>query len=167
MAYGDITQTRLTNFKVSWNGTYLGFVDKVSPNIKIITKPIKVGSMGDIALGSRVIGAEGVIRVEFRESIAALLTTLTPWAGADKLLVPARGDDLYDYAALLTLHPEDLPDASKDEDLNFLKAVPNSPFLLERDGLADDKIVAEFAIFPDRAQLPELVYAHLGPVPAA
>jgi hypothetical protein len=162
----NLSRTRLGNWNVVWDSYDFGAVDKVTPKIAYVTKSIAVGSMGDVPLGKRFIRPELKITIEAREIDLALLKKLMPWwtSGSIPLTPQTLHQDLYAYAKLLTLHPSDLAADNHEEDLNIVKAVPDfSP--MERDGVADDKIIVEFEAFPDRAHFPDTVYGYVGPVP--
>lgn len=167
---GDVTKTRLGNYDLSWTANggslfALGFVDKVTPDITIVTKDIKVGSIGDVVLGKRIIALTGLVRVECRELDLTAYQKLMPWytSGAIPLNPATINKDLYDYAGLLTMHPTDVSGTAQD--ISLVKAVPviHQP---DRDGVADDKMIVDFHFFPLRTSLPTLVYGYIGPVPA-
>lgn len=169
MAY-DIARTRLTNQNVKWGplaSQYnFGAIDRINVRSVITKKEIKVGSVGDIVLGHRVLGLDAAISFEAREIDLTFLQKVHPWwtSGAIGMLPATALKDLYDYAQLLTLHPNDLPDATVNQDRNYVKAVP----LLEsadRDGVNDDKDMVTFLIYPDRTQLPNRIYGYIGAVP--
>lgn len=171
----NFTRLRLGNWDLRWTkaGGVLhdfGAVDKVTPDIEIVTVPKKVGSVGDVELGEWIVALKGTIRAELREIDLTTLQKLMPWWTTGNIsLIPATWhQDLYDYAGLLTLHPSDLPTATVTEDVHFLKAVPMfQP--MARDGVAPDKLLATFKFYPDRAQLvagaPLLSYGHIGTAP--
>lgn len=161
----DITRTRVGNWDITWGSYFVGGVDKVMPKMQLKTKPIKVGSVGDVVLGQRVIELAGSIDAELRERDLVALRALMPWynsGGSPHTLpiVPAAiHKDLYDYAANLRLHPTDAADATQDINLAF--AVPMlTP--MSRDGVKDDFELASWIFFPDRAQLPTLYYGYIG-----
>lgn len=168
---GDLTKTRLGNYDPSWTAAgagsafALGYVDRVTPDITIVTKEIKVGSIGNVVLGERIIAMTGVVRVECRELDLTAYQKLMPWytSGSIPMIPSTIHKDLYDYAGLLTLHPTDVSGTSQD--LSLVKAVPLI-MPMDRDGEADDQFIVDFHFFPDRAQLPTLVYGYIGPVPA-
>jgi hypothetical protein len=161
---GDLSRTRLTDWDVTW-GTYsLGYVDKVTPDLKIKTMPLKVGTLGDIEVGHRIIGLEGSIKVEVREIDFVMQRSLTPWGGTSGTVVnlmPTLPADLYDYAKALLLHPHD-KGSDVSEDVHLLKTVPKIIPATERDGMKYDVWTIEFQVFFDRAQLPQLVYGTIG-----
>jgi hypothetical protein len=163
MAY-DLTRTRLYNYDVTWDSYAFGAVDEVAPDFEIKVKEIKIGSFGDVKVGERIIGLEGKIKVMAREIDITLLRKMLPWytSGSVPLLPATVHKDLYDYAKLLTIHPIDI--SGTTEDLTFLKAVPRfKP--MQRDGTKDDVVEVNFEIFPDRTQLPTLVYGYVGASP--
>lgn len=166
----DISRTRLTNHKVKWGASGsqydFGAIDKVNVRSVITKKEIKVGSVGDVVLGHRVIGLEAAISFEAREIDLNFLKKVHPWwsSGAIAMLPATVLQDLYTYAQILTLHPNDLADGTVDQDRNFVKAVP----VLEssdRDGVNDDKDMVTFLIYPDRTQLPARIYGYIGAIP--
>lgn len=167
---GDLTKTRLGNYDPSWTAAggslwAMGFVDRVTPNITIVTKDIKVGSVGDVVLGKRIIAVTGTVRIEAREVDLTAYQKLMPWYSSGSIpLNPATiHKDLYDYAGLLTLHPTDV--SGTGQDLSLVKAVPLiTP--MDRNGNDDDRVIVDFHFFPDRTQLPTLVYGYVGPVPS-
>lgn len=169
----DATKTRLTNWSVKWKqagaGSAFDFggVDNVKPNIKIVTKDVKIGTTGAAVLGKRIVSLTGTVSAELREIDLTTLQKLMPWFTSGSIpLIPATvHKDMYDYAGLLTLHPDDLAADVLTQDLNLLKAVPTfTP--MDGDGENDNFILAEWEFFPDRAQLPSLNYGYVGAVPA-
>ena len=168
----DLTRTKLGDWNVTWNSVALGSVDKVTPDLKLITKPIKVGTLGDIVVGERIIGLDGTVKVELREIDNTQLAALTPWqvSGQAIPMIPTGYHvDLYSYAQLLTLHPTWATDTKTD--LNFTKAVPRIINPGEKDGVKDDIIIVEFSFYPDRgssglaATPPVVTYGTIGTAP--
>jgi hypothetical protein len=162
----DLANTRRTNWAVKWNGTDIGYVDKVDPSaLKLGMDPIQVGTIGKAALGVRFTGLEGTVKVQVRECTLLQLQTVIPWytAGATFPFTPPINKDLYDYAKELLLHPED-KGATVTEDVHLLKTVPISVANIARDGTKDDVWEIEFMVFPDRSSLPNLVYGRIGDV---
>jgi hypothetical protein len=166
----DPARLRLTNWSVKWATVDFGLVDRVTPNIELVTKEMKAGSIGDVKIGEWVIGLTGTITVELRELDVVTRQKLSPWwtTGSISLNPTTYHQDLYAYAALLTLHPLDVAAATHTQDLNLLKAVPKFKEM-EGDGNESNKIVAEFEFYPDRTQLlattPLLVYGYIGDPP--
>jgi hypothetical protein len=165
MAY-NIARTRLTDFNVSWATYDFGGIDEIRIRSVLTKKEIKVGSVGDVVLGHRVLGLDAAISFAAREIDLVYLKKVHPWwtSGPISLLPAAALQDLYSYAGLLTLHPNDLAAGTVDQDRNYLKAVP----LLDtsdRDGVNDDKDMVTFLLYPDRAQLPLKVYGYIGTPP--
>jgi hypothetical protein len=166
---GDLANTSLSNYTIVWGDEGeldFGFIDKVKLGGKMILKEIKVGSMGDVTLGHRVIGLEPAISIEARETTLAMLQGVHPWwtTGPIGMLPAQLHQDLYAYAQLLRLHPINAG-GSATKDRCYLKAVPflnNS----DRDGVNDDKDMIDFLIYPDRDQFPSLVYGYIGNPPA-
>lgn len=141
-------------YDVTWGTLDLGAVDAVKPDLKLKLAEKKVGSIGDIVVGHWIIGLEGTITVEAREVDLVQLQGLMPWYTSGSIpLTPATWHkDLYDYAAKLTIHPNDLPILTLTQDITLLKAVPMiRP--AERDGVKPDVLNIEFSFYPDRAQL--------------
>src|SRR5205085_2448080 len=99
----DLTKTRLRNYDVTWNSYAFGSVDKVTPDVRLIKKPITVGSVGAARLGDRIVGVDGTVKVEAREIAIALFRKMLPWysAGGVALNPATINKDLYDYAAAL------------------------------------------------------------------
>lgn len=175
----DLTRTQVSDYDVTWGAYIFGSVDKVTPALKILTKPIKVGTLGDIKLGDRIIGLDGTIKVECREADVVALKALTAWSatagtaspgtvGVNLPLIPATfHDDLYNYAQALILHPTHLPATNTASDLKLLKAVPHISGLGERDGVKDNVMMVEFEFYPDRAGFstspPTVNYGQIGP----
>src|SRR5689334_5858058 len=162
----DLAKTRKGLYSVVWNAFDFGAIDSVEPDIELDTDELMVGSVGKVVLGRRIIALTGTIKVVAREIDAALFQKLNPWWSSGPIgLTPATiHKDLYDYAQLLTIHPNDV-DAATTEDINLLKAYPRfKP--MKRDGVKDDLVEVEFEFFPDRAQIPALVYGYIGTPPA-
>lgn len=161
---GDLNRLQVSDYDVTWGSYNVGFVDKVTPKLALKLKEIKVGTLGDIVIGKRIIGLEGTIEVECREIDVVAINGLMPWSGgagnaspstsgASVPLVPAiYHKDLYDYALPLKLHPTHMG-TNTTQDLNLLKAVPHMSYLGDRDGVGDNKVMLEFEFFPDRTAL--------------
>jgi len=169
MAY-DFTRLRLGNYDCTWNAVAMGAVDKVTPNLELITKEKKVGSLGNLVIGHWIIGLGGDITCEFREVDLTHFQKMMPWYVSGNIpLVPATWHkDLYDYAATLILHPNDLPAATLTQDVVLTKCVPMFKFP-DRDGENPDKPAVKFMFYPDRSQLtvagaPVLSYGTFGNV---
>jgi hypothetical protein len=166
MAY-NIARTRLCDWDVTWSSYSFGAVDKVTPDITIKTAPIKVGSVGDVELGSRVISVDGTVKVEMREIDLTALQGVMPWytSGSIPLNPATVHEDMYSYAAILNLHPTDVASGTLTQDLNLLMAVPMIQ-MMEADGKTDGKVLVTFKFYPDRSQLPALVYGYVGAPPS-
>jgi hypothetical protein len=160
----DLTRTRVGNYDCTLGAYAFGAVDNVKPTIEIVKKEIKVGTIGNVVLGDRLIGANVAVEIEAREIDPALIKKLCPWWTSGSIaFTPATAHiDFYTYAQVLNLHPTDVTGTA--EDLNFVKAVPIfNP--MQRDGDKDDIVLAGFRIYPDRSVLPNLVYGYVGPIP--
>lgn len=162
----DVTKTRRCNWNATWNTTDLGGVDDVSPNITMMVRPITIGTIGEAPLGDRFVGLEGTVEIVCREVTRVLMEKMFPWfagtTGTSAVdLSPAVNVDLYTYAQKLTLHPTDLAADVTAQDLELLKTVPVQGFNLSRTGRDDDGWRLVFKIYPDRSQLPALVYGKL------
>jgi hypothetical protein len=170
---GDITRTRRTNWDASWKGQSLGLVDEVFPDIDLVLKPIRVGTLGPIDLDERVEALKCQVKIQVREIALAVFQQLCPWYGGTGSIpgVPLKpGQRLYEYAGALVLHPHDLPATDLSEDLNFVKAVPvTPPAKLKRDGTKEDVFEIVMHAYPDwgtlQAAEPELRYFYIGPIP--
>jgi hypothetical protein len=175
----DITQTKVRNYRATWGSFVGGYQDKLTMGVKLKTKEVKVGTLGDVVLDERVIGLTGTIKIEFRQLSAAMRNGLMPWsatagtatpgtAGVSIPMIPAAfHTGLYQYAKELVLHPVDLIDADTSQDVTFTKAVP---WIKEdADGVADNKLEVEFMIYPDQSQAtaspPVISYGYYGPPP--
>ena len=161
----NITRTRLGDWDLTWNGIFLGSVDKVTPDLKIRTVPIKVGSMGDAKLGERIIELDGNVKAEAREIDLPFYQDFTAWNStgtnaATLQLIPSTPNvDMYTYSQLLRMHPTDASDATQD--LALLHAVPLiTP--MNRDGKKDDMCLVTFVFYPDRTSLPNKSYGYYG-----
>jgi hypothetical protein len=173
----DFSRLQVSDYDVTWGSYALGSVDKVTPKLTLKLKEIKVGTLGDVVIGKRIIGLEGTVEVECREIDIVAIKGLMPWSAAagnaspgtsvvQIPLVPALfHKDLYDYALALKLHPTHMG-ADVSTDMNLLKAVPHMSYLGERDGVGDNKVLLEFEFFPDRGSLsgtpPTLSYGTIG-----
>lgn len=166
---GDITKTRRTNWKCTWNATDLGYVDEVTPELSYMLEAITVGSIGKAKLGERFLGLSGdTIKIQVRECTRAVVEKLLPWftgttGSAEIALTPPINTDIYTYAQALVLHPEDLAAGTVNEDVELYKAVPVSAWPMKRNGQQDDVWEVTFRIFPDRTQLPALKYGRVKP----
>jgi hypothetical protein len=178
----DLSRTGVSDYDVTWGAYVFGAVDKVDPSgMKIKTKPIKVGTLGDIMIGERIIGLEGTLKIEIREVDQVTLKALVPWAATAGQATPGSAavsipiipatfhKDRYDYALPLKLHPTHLASSDTSQDMVLLKAVGNFVYLGDRDGVKDNALAAEFMFFPNRSDLtasPPLVnYGYYGVAP--
>lgn len=168
---GDVTKTRVGNYDVSWtaNGgtSYAhGYVDDVGVDLKLLLQPIKVGSIGPAILGHRVRGLseDSKVTVECREIDLTHFQKMCPWftTGSVALSPATINKDLYDYAGPLIVHPNDVTGTTQD--ITLVKAVALRGFM-SRNGDDDDVVVIEYRVYPDRAQLPTLVYGYIGAAP--
>jgi hypothetical protein len=164
----EIARTVVNNMDVMWDAYAFGGNDKVTLQVPQKLKEIKVGSMGDLVLGHRVLGIENPkITVEVREIDLTFLQAIHPWwtSGAISVLPLAAQQDLYDYAAVLKLHPNHLPVGTVNQDRNYLKAVPMLSDA-SRDGVADGKDLVDFILYPDRSLFPIVSYGYIGAIPS-
>jgi hypothetical protein len=157
---------RRTFYQVLWgdSGPFdFGLLDTVDPALDLKLEPITSGTTGKLILGQRVVGVEGYVSIQVRETTLTMLQKVTPWwsSGAIPLVPAAANVDLYTYAQLLTLHPGD-QGVVTTQDLKLTKAVPAQAFKLRRDNKSDDVYELRFTFFPDRAQLPNVVYGTIG-----
>jgi hypothetical protein len=150
--------SRRTNFQCLWKATSpndLGLVDDVDPSgVKLILDPIMTGSTGKKnKLGDRVVGFEGLIKIQLRQLNLNNYETLMPWAAtAPYALTPLLNVDMYSFADQLTLHPVDMLTATT-EDIIFTNAVPITLPLPKRTGGNDDLWEMTFAIYPNRTTM--------------
>jgi hypothetical protein len=167
-----VTNTRRTAWLPKWGpaGSQYDFggVDKVTPDLRLVTSPITIGTTGKAVLGQRIDALEGTVTVEAREITRAMMEEMLPWhsSGDSISLIPSTlNTDLYDYAQLLTLHPKDVASNVFTQDINLLKAVPlYRP--MDADGKEDNKVIVTFIFFPDRSVIDTaLAYGYVGPVP--
>lgn len=164
---GDLARTAVSNYTVSWGDTTpydFGFIDDTDVDLKLKLKEIKVGTLGDVVLGQRIIALEGSIKVKARELDEAYLRKVwaaAPATGSIPLIPTTAHKDLYDLAQILRLHPTSHAANAKDEDIVLVKAVPLLP-KRKRDGEADDSDDIEFIFFPDRTKFPVLDYGWIG-----
>lgn len=141
------------------------------PQVKIAGKWVDklTAQTGEVALGASYGGADIEIMTPLLQPNLELIRAMMPWAqaqGSFLLLPPSLGVDLYDYAALLNLHPLSAG-AGTNEDINMAKAVPTGALELTRDGAGHDVLPMTWRVFPDRAQLPALIMGYVGPLPGA
>jgi hypothetical protein len=160
----NVSETRRTDWDVSWDGVSCGLLKKVDPSkLKWMIDAIRTGTTGKMDLGGRFVGISGTAVVEIQQITTAAITQLQPWYPHAH---PPLNKDLYDYAKQLVLHPADLPADAKDQDLVWVKAVPTGGYDLARDGEKDDVWPVEFMIYPDRDKLlaapPWLFYGYIG-----
>lgn len=162
----NAANSRRTMYDVSWAAYDLGGLDDVKPDFALVLEAIKMGSTGNVKLGDRFVGLtdDAKVTVVLRESVRATIQKLMPWASqvaaAALVLTPGVNVDLYTYAQPLILHPRDRTGQTPatNEDLSLLKTVPIKAVEIPRTGNAEDKWEVTFLIYPDRAQLPALVY---------
>ena len=144
-------------YQVLFNAVDVGLTDVVDPTgVKLTGRKITAGTFGkDLALGYRVTGSEGTIKVQILQLNLAQYIALCPWySGTGAIpLTPPNGADLYTYAKTLVLHP--IQNASSTtEDLNYGMCCPmTSPGQVKRDGGDDDVWEIEFMPFPNRTTL--------------
>lgn len=147
----DVTKTRKLDWNVIFDTAGIGLVDAVDPTkLKMVYKELKAGTTGDVVLSDRFVALNGSIDVDVRQITVAQITKLCPWFPH---ATPPVGKLLYDYAKKLVLHPSDLPDTDKTEDIGFWKAVPMTGYMIKRDGEKEDVWKVSFAIYPDHAKL--------------
>jgi hypothetical protein len=158
---------RETDYLCTWGSYALGQTQKVTPALKMKLEPIKRGSTGQHVLGHFIVALEGTIKIQCADITASLIDQLCPWvsSGAYPLIPLAMNQDLYSYAAQLTLHPLDKSDTT--EDLVILHASCLSiPDQIERDGMKPDVWEIEFQPYPDRTKLlaspPVVHYGYVG-----
>src|SRR5712691_3929174 len=104
----DPTRANVSDYDCTWGAYFLGLVDKVTPDLKLKTKEVKFGTLGDIKIGERVLGLEGMIKVEGREIDRVLVNGIIAWSAtagnaspgtattALQLTPPLYHKDLYD-----------------------------------------------------------------------
>ena len=156
---GSIGIANRKHYAVVFNSIDLGLCDDVDPTgVKLLFDDITTGSTGKKnVLGKRMVGANGGIKVQFRQLNQAQFAALAPWnvswTTGHVIMTPPLNSDLYTYSQTLTLHPvENASDTT--EDLIFSHACPmNAPGLVKRGGDKDDVFEVEFAVFVDRTAL--------------
>lgn len=164
----NLANLLLFDWDVTWGTFAHGGVDKVTPKIAYTRKPKKVGSVGDVELGAWIVGLSAAITVEHREIAKTFYQKIIPWnaGNTDTASVPlfpsTLNADEYAYAAALILHPSHLLAADTTQDFTFPKAYPHL-MPSEADGENPNKCIVEYTLFPDRTQLPVLVYGWQGP----
>lgn len=169
----DITQMDMSGYAVFFNGVTLGWSKEVDPGgLKIQTVDKKIGELNNAVVGKVVIGLEGSIKTVLHQVSRDILLQVMPWTAGvvgdgSRLIAPALGDDLYDFADVLRIHPRQAG-SSTAQDMNFIKAVPL--IKLPKSGSGDFREVeVEWTVFPDQAALiadPSImVYGYLGAVP--
>src|SRR3954468_14701573 len=150
----DASRRRFTAYDVKWGSVVLGSVANVEPKIEMVTKPIQLGSLGDVDVGEWIVGLKGTIDMALEEIDLTQFQTLMPWytSGSIPLMPTTWHKDLYAYAQALVLHPTDLPAATLTQDLTLLKALPKfTP--PKRDSRNDEVLNVSWKFFPDRSQL--------------
>ncbi|QOV90886.1 hypothetical protein [Humisphaera borealis] len=165
----DIANLKLGAWDVTWGSTEFGAVDDVTPTLDLILKEKRVGSLGPIDLGHWILGLGGMIVTNFREITAAQYQALFPWwtSGSIPLQPSGLNTDLYSYAALLKLHPNEIAEATTTFDINLLKAVPKKVTPPNRNGDVPDVVRVEWQFYPDRAQLGTIkAYGYIGAPPS-
>lgn len=179
----DPSRFKVSNYDVLWGSYPIGGVDKVTPDLKLVTKIIKIGTLGDVPIGERSIGLDGTIKVEAREVDLVQLKGVIPWSPAAGSATPGTAavsiplisgvfhQDLYDLAKMLVVHPTHML-ADTSQDLTLLKATPIIVYHGERNGVADDMDLIEFRVYPLRtgsnslaSSPPMLNYGYIGPPP--
>jgi len=151
--------------------TDLGFTGVPTVKIEPEFAAKLTAQTGKVALGDSFVGAAIEIVTPLLQPDLELLREMVPWAPAEgsiKVLPDALGYDLYDAAALLNLHPLSAADNGGEDntgDLNLIKAVPTGGLEFVRDGEAHDVVPVTWKVYPDRSQLPLLVWGYVGAVP--
>jgi hypothetical protein len=172
MGVYNLDNLKLGAWDVTWGSFFAGAVDSVTPTIEMMLKEKRVGSLGPVDLGHWIMGLSGMIVTSHREITAEQYQALMPWwtSGSVPLLPQTFHKDLYDYAQLLKLHPNELSAGTTTLDLNLLKAVPKKVTPPDRNGDTPDVIKVEWAFYPDRSLLttgsPVLAYGYVGAPPS-
>jgi hypothetical protein len=166
----NLDNLKLGAYDVTWKSNFLGAVDSVEPNMDLVLKEKRVGSLGAIDVGHWILGLTGTIVTNHREITAANWQKVMPWWSSGSIpMVPTDWHkDLYEYAGLLTLHPRELG-ATTTFDLSFLKAAPRKVTPPPRNGDNPDVLKVEWVFYPDRSVFgtgsPLLSYGFVGAVP--
>ncbi|HUX16908.1 MAG TPA: hypothetical protein VMW52_10580 [Phycisphaerae bacterium] len=153
---------------ITWDVKDLGYTGK--PTVKVTPEYIDktTAQTGKVVLGANFVGATADLVFPLYKTDLEMLRAVMPGyveGEAFYLLPTALGGDLYDRAKLLTLHPLAAGE-STETDINILKAAPIGALELARDGQGHDVLPVVFRFFPDRSQLPKLVWGYIGDVPA-
>lgn len=168
----NIAELAVTTYDVAINDVDAGYVDNPEVTETPIKRPIKLSQLFEQRLGSRVVGVDLSLKLRFRQIKCLNLARAFPWfdgvAGTNPIpLAPAAlGEDLYQYAVPIVLHPRHLDAEDTDQDYTLLKCVPVGDHKRSGAGESDDAIEVEFEIYPDRDQLPAVVLGYIGQAPA-
>lgn len=131
------------------------------------------------AMGHRIMGVGLTLSVSLKEYRRSKLAMCCPWFAGDPAadnipLAPTTlGVDMYDYAQQVVLHPRERASGAgylqggydSHEDIVLPKAVCLGDFSLTH---TDDEtpIPLTWQVYPDRASLPAIVLAYIGPANA-
>lgn len=159
----DMDNATCRTYDVLVNAANVGWVDDLEFTVTLTTKERIVKQLHGQVMGHRLLGVAARAKMTLREMTPANLAKAFPWSDGSSpipLMPTGLGQDLYQYAVPVTLHPRDVSGAA--EDITLLKGVCISGFTLKPDGENEDGNPVEFVFYPDRAQLPNLVLGTLG-----
>jgi hypothetical protein len=160
MADITIANLRYSTWVAVWGSLKLGALDKADPSkLKMKLEPIMTGSTGQVIIGYRALGVEGMVSLTLLEITQAQILALHPWNGGSVpgggiLMSPPLNTDLYIYAQTLRLHPDDVIDSDVTCDILIGKATPSGVYNIPKTNKKDkDKWEVDFLIMPDRTAI--------------
>ena len=171
MAEKSLDDLAVEVYDVSISGSDAGYIDEPEVTLEADRSEIRLTQLHKQLLGTRIRGVKGRLRMRFRQIKAANLARAFPWfdgtPGTDPIpIAPATlGEDLYQYAVPIVLHPIRLDAEDTSHDYTFPKAVPSGSHRRSGSGDEDDYIEIEWDILPDRADLPDVVLGWIGSDP--
>ncbi len=169
----DEDKLQVVTYSVSIGGVDVGYCDDPDVAVEKELKDITVQQLHKQVLGQRLLGVKPTVKMRLLEITPANLALAFPWfdgvLGTDSIPIapPVMGEDMYQYAVEIILHPMNKAADDKTEDYTLLKCVCTGPHNRSSDGEKEDGIDLEFLCLPDRASLPNIVLGYIGSKPVA
>lgn len=149
----DLSKVRRVAVKVTF-GAVLGYTDEGwDISFKPSYEEETVHELGDIVVGMIAKGGSIIITGVLKEWTPQFLSEALPFSTLEGGKVDfdfGVGDDLYDKAKAITLHPRHLADSNTSEDVVFYKAAVFGDVDVALKYTQTRSIPFQFRIFPDR-----------------